>query len=356
MTSTTLFVTDLYNRALIQPAMQGANRLMIVSGYATPAMASRLLTDLNSQVDHPIDIALVIGMTGKEGLSLQDHKGFIELQTVDKNSSIKVSYTTNDRSIHTKLYVWLNDETPVCAFAGSSNFTQNGFLIGWRKQRHGELLVFANPHEAFSEYLRIESESLDSLHPDIDEEVVIRTRQASPVWSVATTDEVSPSIELEGLESVLLPLVALTNNTSTGTVRGEPHKLWGLNWGQRNGREKNQAVIPIPKRVWALNSEFFPRGKPFDRPQFLLTTDDNKSLFMVVAEDGDKALHSVPNNSLVGEYFRHRLGVPFGEPIRLDDLKRGGSRFVKIYRTEDESYYLAYTPEVEIEGSEFYRL
>lgn len=344
---------DLYS-ALLNPAVAGADRLLVISGYATPAMASRLLTDVHGLVGHTVAVELVVGMVGYEGITKQDHDGFLTLQSSPPAGSITVAYTIKHRSVHTKLYVWMRGVKPVAAFAGSSNFTQNGFLIGKRKSYHAELLAEVSPTEAHAEYTRIESESLRADHPDVESEVSIGVRRSNVIVSVAATDEDDTDPDLAGVASVILPLVAQTNVQQT--VRGEPHKQWGLNWGQRKGRQKNQAVIPVPSWVWTQDPDFFPRGTAGDRPQFLVTTDDGKSLFFVVAEQGDKALHSVPSNSLVGEYFRNRLGVPSGREVTIDDLVANGSRFVKIYRTEDESYYLEYSPEVDAEGAAVYNM
>ena len=161
---------------------------------------------------------------------------------------------------------------------------------------------------------------------------------------------------LDALDYVILPLVA-QRASATGTVRGEPHKQWGLNWGQRPSRkEKNEAVIPVPELVWNSRPDFFPRGTVGDRPQFHVATDDGDSLFMCVAADNDKELHSVPSNAQVGRYFRNRLGVASGAEVTLRHLLRGGSRFVKMYRTADESYYMEYSPTADAEGARIYGL
>lgn len=356
MDSAPLYTTDLYQVALLNPAVAGADRLLVVSGYATPAMASRLLTDLHGLVKNSVSIELVVGMVGYEGITKQDHDGFLALQSSPPAGSITVAYTVEHRSVHTKLYVWMTGETPVAAFVGSSNFTQNGFLVGKRKSYHSELLTEVSPVDAHAEFFRIESASLRADHPDVEAEVSIGVRRSNSIVSVANSDEDDSTPQLEGVEYLILPLVALRDSKKTDTVRGEPPTAWGLNWGQRKDRPKNEATILVPKKAWDKNPDFFPRGTAGNRPQFLVTTDDGKSLFFVIAEQGDKALHSVPSNSLLGEYFRNRLGVPSGARVTIDDLVRNGSRFVKIFRTEDESYYMEYSPEADVEGAALYGL
>lgn len=349
-----LITTNLYETALLDPIGEGADRLLVVSGYATPAMASRMLTDAKDTAKRNVDITLVVGMVGFEGITKQDHDGFLALQQEPPSGSLTVSYTTNHRSVHTKLYVWMKDGKPLRAYAGSSNFTQNGFLIGKRRTLHSEVLAEVDAEFALTEFLRVEGDSLRADHPDVETEVNIGVRRSSTIQSVAATDDPDTTPDLTGVDYVVLPLVAQVSVKDT--KRGEPHKQWGLNWGQRPGRAKNQAVIPVPSRVWDYDPNFFPRGEAGNRPQFLVTTDDGKSLFFTVAEAGDKALHSVPSNSLVGEYFRNRLGVASEAEVVLDDLLRNGSRFVRVYRTEDEGYYLEYSPEADAEGAVIYNL
>lgn len=350
-----LLTERLYEQVLLEPALAGADRLLVVSGYATPAMASRLLTDLGDRVDHAVAVELVVGMVGYEGITLQDHDGFLTLQESPPAGEITVSYTVDHRSVHTKLFVWMTGDLPTVAFAGSSNFTQNGFLIGKRRTHHSEVLAEVDARDALAEFKRVEAESLRADYPTVDEEVSIGVRRPNGIVSVAASDDTDSSLELVGLDYVVLPLVAQVSSAA-GTLRGHPHLQWGLNWGQRDSRDRNQAVIPIPSRVWAQDPEFFPRGTSGARPQFLVTTDDGKSIFFVVAEQGDKALHSVPSNSLVGEYFRNRLGIASRAQVTLDHLIAGGSRFVRIYRTEDEGYYLEYSPEADVEGEALYNM
>jgi hypothetical protein len=106
----------------------------------------------------------------------------------------------------------------------------------------------------------------------------------------------------------------------------------------------------VPARI--AKTDFFPPKAV----QFLVVTEDNKAIIMVVAEDGDKALHSPQGNHLIGEYFRNRLGVGNGLPVTDDDLIRFGSRFVKFYKTDDDSFLMEYNPSLEAEGSAFYNI
>jgi len=72
----------------------------------------------------------------------------------------------------------------------------------------------------------------------------------------------------------------------------------GLNWGQRAGRNPNQAYLPIPAADQ--RSGFFPEvGEAFS-----VECDDGFKLTLVRAQQNGKALETPDNNALLGEYFR----------------------------------------------------
>ena len=113
-----------------------------------------------------------------------------------------------------------------------------------------------------------------------------------------------------------------------------------MNWGQRDGREPNQAYIQLPSNVY--NSDFFPKA-----PQhFSVVTDDSKTFICRRAQKDEQghAIHTPHNNSLLGEYFRYRIGLPNGAPVWRADLERYGRTDVTFYKFDDENYYMDFQP------------
>lgn len=91
----------------------------------------------------------------------------------------------------------------------------------------------------------------------------------------------------------------------------------GLNWGQRIGREKNQAYLPL--RGSARAEWFLPAlGEPF-----VLICDGAVKLLCSVQQQGRKAI-TCADNSALGRYFRQKLNLDRGAPISLIDLARFG--------------------------------
>lgn len=104
---------------------------------------------------------------------------------------------------------------------------------------------------------------------------------------------------------------------------------YGLNWGQRDGREPNQAYLQLTPEVY--RSDFFPVKKHY----FLVETDDGISFVMNRGQKGEdgSALETPEDNSLLGKYLRKRLGVSEGEKIEkssIDSYGRSDIEFVKI--------------------------
>ena len=132
-------------------------------------------------------------------------------------------------------------------------------------------------------------------------------------------------------ESVSLPL--------TSRIKGEevvPQKS-GLNWGQRPGRDENQAYLAVP--AYIQRSGFFPdRGEPF-----IVECDDGEVLKCVRSQDNGKAIETTGNNAILGIYFRKRLGVRPGYLVTIDHLYRYGRISVDIRYINDYKYYLDFS-------------
>ena len=130
---------------------------------------------------------------------------------------------------------------------------------------------------------------------------------------------------------VTLPLVS-----SRGEVFVVP-KTSGLNWGQRPGREQNQAYLPVP--AYIQRCSFFPDiGEPF-----LMECDDGEIFKCVRAQANGKAIHTTSNNSLLGLYFRKRLGVSPGYMVTIDHLNRYGRSSVDVSFINSHKFFLDFS-------------
>ena len=306
--------SDLYERILIDPARtNGVDKLTIVSGYATASMLSIHEADL-SQLELNIKIDLTIGMTPSDGIVTAQHDVFKKMQVAKSN--INCRYLVGDKSVHSKVYVWSRNNDPLVAFAGSANYSYRGF----RSKKRVETMSEVDPKSAYAFCKRIRRKSVICLSDAIDTSIAIHVPNGALPKSL---------VPKRKLNTVKLPLVVKTS--------GETHQKSGLNWGQRAGRESNQAYIPIPSAIY--KSEFFP---PIG-DRFVMQTDDGISLIFTRAQERGKALHTPDDNSIIGRYFRRRLKVPSGDRVLRKHLNQYGRTDVLVTKTDDETYFLDFS-------------
>ena len=105
---------------------------------------------------------------------------------------------------------------------------------------------------------------------------------------------------------------------------------YGLNWGQRENRDPNQAYLQLEPEVY--NSDFFPvKGK-----YFIVVTDDAETIiFNRAQKDKGCALQTPENNAILGRYLRKRLGVELGSEIVKEDIVNYGKDFIMFIKIDD---------------------
>lgn len=68
--------------------------------------------------------------------------------------------------------------------------------------------------------------------------------------------------------------------------------------------------------------------------------DTGHTMTLVRCQQGGKALQSVPRNSMLGLYFRERLGVAPGAPITKSHLLSYGRTDVELTRKSASEYHM----------------
>ena len=312
-----MYYDELDKVAFFDPAKQDVDKLCILAGYATPNMSSWLIKNISDKLSKPIEIMLIVGMVPFDGLSVAVHEGFKELMEDELPPNISkftCSYVYNNSPVHTKLYIWLKNDIPKIAFTGSANFIQSAFS---KKRR--ENLIECDPFEALNYFSKVERDSIYCNHAEIEDHIILY-----PTHSILDIEN-NPIEDLSGggVEKVTLSLL----NSKTG----ETHPKSGLNWGQRKNRyvlktgevkygerNKNESYIPLPATI--ARSGFF----PLDKQHFSVVTDDKHQLILRVEQQKDKAITTPLSNSLLGEYFRNRLGLEYGAYVNKTDLEKYG--------------------------------
>ena len=314
----------LLNEVLIAPSKE-CDELHIISGYVASSMVKRhleLLDRLNEISGCKTKINVIVGMIPKDGLSTVEHEGFKTIKS--SRNDVECSYVmTGKPATHAKLYVWLKSGVPRKAFTGSANYSQNAFF-----GNQVEMMTEIDPCEAESFFQKYSGDTAYCDHDEIEDMVNIVSEREFRNRVRAIEDNIKQNSD----NIVTLTLL---------TVKGEMGATSSLNWGQRPGREPNQAYIPIPRSVG--RSGFF----PLKETVFTVMTDDAYILQCVTAgnkkEDPPKQIETSNDNSELGVYFRNRLGVPLGEKVLLEDLKRYGRTDVVFVDLEDGTYYMDFS-------------
>lgn len=323
-----MITENLFDPVLIEPVRDGANRLLIISGYATAAMAFHHL-DIVRRMDADIQIELIVGMCPSDGLSVSNHRGFRELVEEEFPGNFQCSYIINSAPVHSKIYSWCRGENPIQAFIGSANYTQSAFRSARR-----EAVANCDENDAFNYFHKLVADTIYCTHHEAENFVRVyqdeeRSRKARNAAEMTEAGDEIPQ-DLVGLPSVSISFLERSGNL--------PQRS-GLNWGQRPeyNREPNQAYIRLPAVIY--RTDFFPERTV----HFTVLTDDGKVMICARAQDNGKAIHTPHNNSLIGEYFRNRIGVASGEPIRTIDIQSYGRTDVTFYKIDDETYHMDFS-------------
>ena len=307
-----LLTDNLYEPVLIEPAkIDGANTLKIVSGYASDTMASRHLNNLK-EVNPKINIQLLIGMAKNDGIASNTHRGFLEI--CKKFDNFNCYYSIHNTPIHAKVYTWCRNDSPLLCYTGSANYTQNGF----RKNLQSEAMTQTDAKSGLEFFGKCYANAVECTdEPVVEEHINIYKKDKDQT-------------KKGELENHTLSL--LDKKTK------ETHTTAGLNWGQREKRDPNQAYIPVPSNIAKTN--FFPEKAE----HFRIITDDEFFFSAVRAQDGSKAIHSSDDNSIIGDYFRKRLGVPSGARVTRKHLEDYGRTDVTFTKIDEETYLMDFSP------------
>jgi hypothetical protein len=332
--------SGLYQSVLVDPAiLRNADTVKIVSGYASPAMCRRHIEDVIG-LHKNIAVELIVGMVVNDGIFDGNHIAFTNLMAEGHlKQPVCCSYVCKRPGVHSKLYIWEKNGKPIEAYLGSANYSQGAFI----ENNTREIMEVCDPIKASEYFNTINNDSIYCNNPDVENEVDIRINKVKK-------GAIKRPAKNETSGSALIPtssgeLTATFVKLSLLDAKGEAHNTAGLNWGQRDGRNLNQAYIPIPAAV--MRENFFPERKQ----QFTVLTDDGKAIICTTAQtatkdsplDYYKAIESSTDNSLLGEYFRYRLGLAAGAFVKTSDVVNYGRTDVTFYKIDSETYYMDFS-------------
>ena len=307
-----MITEDLFNEILVKPVYEGASGLLVISGYANANMAYRHL-DEDVIKEKAVRVSLIYGMAAKDGVSLADHEGFKRLEG---NGLFQCHYRLALPAVHSKVYIWLDSGRPIKAFVGSADYTQQGFGLA---RNQGEAMAEVSPQSAFDYFELTLQGSMEAKHDDIKNHVRFYNGGQH-----RNGDNDCRTVSLLGVDR-------------------EVQRSAGLNWGHRQqagyNRNRNEAYIQIGAQLG--REDFFPA-----RPtRFTIHADDGASFVVVRAQKSDPgdAIETPEDNSLLGAYFRNRIGVQPGEFVTRAMLERYGRTNVEFCKIDDDEFLMDFS-------------
>ena len=287
-----------------------------------------------------LSIEILLGMT-KSSLSQKKHEDICRMVGFLNSSKgmpkISCRYICNGPEVHSKVYVWtypkeIVGEMPYVAFCGSLNYTMNAFY----KRR--ESVSMCSSIMAYRYYQELLPDTIDCFDPAVSEKL------KNVINNTADTAVDPDNVEKDYLvydEEVPVDTLKVSLLRADGSDTGYGS---GINWGiRKNGtrRDQNQAYIPYNRQD--KKAGFFPdRIDPEDEncPMFKVITKDFGSFHMRMAQQGNKALHSVESNAILGEWIRKKIGAPSGGYITKQMLELYGKTYVTFRKYDDGTYLL----------------
>lgn len=330
-----MITEQLAEKILWEPLKESPDRLIIISSYATPVTLAWFIDNLLKHKSSQIMIELFLGMTAFEGITQDAHNGFLKLIKDSKEEYLKKTIAKlqcsyfYQNALNGVIYIWVKNDIPIKAFHGSAEFTLSTFI----DKNYQNLMMPIDPLEAFQFYEGCIDNSIYCNHSELEEQIKIIKSH----WFFDHEKNQLIDKSNNAVAKCTLSLLQSGKNYIGATS--------SLNWGQRDGRNPNQAYIPIHKKARA--KDFFPAHE-----YFFALTDDGYSLLLRVEQATNKAVTTPLSNAQLGEYFRRRLGLANGAFVTTEDLKRYGRTTVTFYKIDEEQYYMDFSPETAEEENE----
>ena len=287
-----------------------------------------------------ISVEIILGMT-KSSLSQKKHEDICRLLGFlnDSKGMPKIScrYIVNGSEVHSKIYLWEGPDRngeilPMLAYCGSLNYTMNAY---YKRRESVSMCDSCGAHFYYDELYK---DTIDCFDPSVSDKLKNVVNHSSDAYEEPDNSE-SDYLRYDKMTPVATLQVSLLRADGSDTGYGS-----GINWGiRKNGtkRDQNQAYIPYNRRD--KEAGFFPdRVNPADEncPMFKVITKDFGSFHMRVAQQGNKALHSVESNAILGEWIRKRIGAPNGGYVTKQMLELYGKTYVTFRKYDDGTYLL----------------
>jgi hypothetical protein len=321
-----LFNTNLEEIIFHRHETVRSDELVILSGYLGPNPVARL-------EKLPLNSIVIYGMYGDRGIQQRLHNALINIQISVPH--INIFYSTVP--IHSKCYIWKNQNTIQHALIGSANFSTNGLTTPYREILAETTYDTFQPLDEYIERVMDNSILCTEVEEVKDGTNIIQT----------------PSIQIS-TQFCRMSLLDRSENI---------HPKSGLNWMFSAGHvAPNDAYIAIKKDYIRQYPNLFPPKQDFTtmvsgigRPhrhndKIEIVWDDGFIMDGLLEGSQDeygitypKQISSFPKKSIIGEYIRSRLNIPLGQFIEKEDLLKYGRTDIDVSLLDDGIYYFDFS-------------
>ena len=339
-----MYTENFEDRVLFAPARKdglACNHLKIVTAFTDVERISshliRLFDGRNREYTANIKVDIILGMTKGVGLTQKKHEKICSLlkrlKSVSGMPKISCRYIVEGKQVHSKVYVWCKGNKAVEAYNGSANYTMNAFYV------RRECMDLCDAKEANHYYNSLLPDTIDCFDEQVKEKIAFSSKK-NVEEDIAETNLENLSWDYyQTLKPVDCIQISLLKADGSDTGYGS-----GVNWGiRKNGYKRNRNQAYIPYNVNDQKEGFFPEANADGSyPVFKVVTREYDAFYMRQAQANGKALETPESNAIIGEWIRHRIGVPDGTYITKQMLETAGGTSVTFKKYEDGIYTLEY--------------
>lgn len=339
-----MYTENFEEKILFVPARKdglACNHLKIVTAFTDVERISSHLIKLfdgrNKEYVANIKVDIILGMTKGAGLTLKKHKKICSLikrlNSVSGMPKVSCHYIVEGKQVHSKIYVWCKGNKAVEAYNGSANYTMNAFFI------RRECMDSCDAKEANYYYNSLLEDTIDCFDDQIKEKITFSERKNVEDDIADTNLENLSWDHYQNIEVIDSIEISLLKADGSDTGYGS-----GVNWGiRKNGYKRNRNQAYIPYNTGDQKEGFFPeRNDDGTFPVFKVVVKDYDAFYMRQAQANGKALETPESNAIIGEWIRHKIGVPDGTYITKQMLENAGGTTVIFKKYEDGIYTLEY--------------
>lgn len=317
-----IYIRDLYQDVL-KKNMTDSHHLDVISGYVSSVFLEQILEEFPE-----VSLNIYVGMA-LEGISLNEHKSYIQLSNLYEDQ-VKIYYQIETPLTHAKIYSFRKNNATKVTYAGSANFSQNGF------KEYQEILVkLRQPLDHL--FVEAGEKSLECRHPDIHQYISFFGEEDEPVSDESGRVREEPEPLGTNKNSQSVPMSDISRRLYRKVLKKPemvipilPENVSSMSDRGINARFRNQDPYLIESNNYPF-ANYFPTETVFN-----VVTDSGKEFKCHLSKQDYSRLIFEPS---LYDYLRTRLGVREERPLTHGDIKKMGDNLIYVSKKDENTYY-----------------